>query len=201
MALSADDIQYKLVKGQEISHYTNEVAALRIEIFFDFPYLYQGDLDYEKKYLQVYVNSPRSLLILALANNVIIGASTALPLSDEADYVIEPFLKNGFDPLTVFYFGESVLKKQYRGKGIGKAFFNYREQHAVSFGQYRKTCFCAVNREPTHPLRPQDYKPLDSFWTGLGYNKENKITSQFSWRDIGDDVETKKSMTYWLKDL
>ena len=40
--------------GRQVQPYIQELARLRIEIFRDFPYLYEGDLDYEAQYLQTY---------------------------------------------------------------------------------------------------------------------------------------------------
>ena len=34
--------------GAALEHYVPELARLRIEVFRDFPYLYDGDYDYEK---------------------------------------------------------------------------------------------------------------------------------------------------------
>lgn len=195
-----ENLNFLLLKDKDIHEYRDEIAKLRIEIFHDFPYLYEGDYEYEKKYLKVYEESSRSILVLVMDGNTAIGASTALPLSDENDYIQEPFLKLGLEIENFFYFGESVLKKNYRGLGIGKKFFQHREQHALSFPQYKFTCFCGVNRPENHKSRPKDYIPLDDFWSKLGYHKEPKIISSFSWRDIGDIQETEKPMTYWLKE-
>jgi len=192
-------IQFKILKGAEISPYVNELARLRIEIFKEFPYIYDGDFEYEKKYLKVYEQSPRSLLVLAMLGEQFVGASTALPLSDENDYVKDPFLKNGIPIEKLFYFGESILQKKFRGLGIGKQFFKYREHHALSFSDYDTTCFCSVQRPDDHPQRPSDYLPLDKFWSGLGYEKNENMISSFSWRDIGDKTETEKPMAYWFK--
>lgn len=192
-------LRFLTLKGKEISDYKNEIAKLRIEIFRDFPYLYEGDLEYEEKYLKVYEKSSSSLMVLALDGDTVIGATTALPLSDENDYVKAPFLKLGLDIETIFYFGESVLKKEYRGRGIGKKFFKFREEHAMSFGKYHTTCFCGVNRPENHKDRPTSYLPLDTFWTRLGYEKEPKLIASFSWKDIGEDFESDKNMIYWKK--
>src|SRR5690606_23143734 len=62
-----------------------EVARLRIEVFRDFPYLYDGDLGYEEEYLRTYVQSPRSVIVLARDGDRIVGASTAIPLADESE--------------------------------------------------------------------------------------------------------------------
>ena len=35
----------------------DDLARLRIEVFRDFPYLYEGDLDYERQYLSTFMMS------------------------------------------------------------------------------------------------------------------------------------------------
>jgi len=42
------------LKGKEILPYLSELARLRIEIFKEYPYLYEGDLAYEEQYLHTY---------------------------------------------------------------------------------------------------------------------------------------------------
>lgn len=197
--ISKNSLKFLHLTGAEISKYKTEIADLRIEVFRDFPYLYEGDFAYEEKYLKVYENSPNSLITLVIDGSKAVGATTALPLSHENEYIKEPFSKLGMSLEDIFYFGESVLKKDYRGFGIGKQFFQFREEHMKSFRKYRTTCFCAVNRSETHPLKPKNYAPLDTFWTSLGYRKEPRLISSFSWKDIGDNNETIKPMTYWIK--
>ena len=41
----------KRCSAGEIQAHVDELAALRIRVFRDFPYLYDGDLDYERAYL------------------------------------------------------------------------------------------------------------------------------------------------------
>jgi len=193
-------IEIKSFFGEEIASFIPELAKLRIEVFRDFPYLYEGDLDYEKKYLKIYPESKRSVLVAAFYEGKIIGASTALPLIDEADYVQEPFLKNKMDLNQIYYFAESVLKKEYRGQGVGKLFFQNREKAALKF-HFKKAAFCSVVRDLNHPERPKNYEPLEPFWKKQGFAKKENIISQFSWKDCGDKEETYKEMTYWMKDL
>ncbi len=192
------NIEIKIFYGKEIDHVINELAKLRIEVFFDYPYLYEGDFEYEKKYLEVYLNSKKSVLVAAYDGNKIIGAATALPLLDEADYVIEPFKNAEMNLSEIYYFGESVLKKEYRGLGLGHKFFDGRENAALKFG-YNFTTFCGVVRQSDHPKKPLNYRPLDEFWMKRGYTKQENLKSFFSWKDIGDETETKKPMTYWMR--
>lgn len=175
-----------------------KLAELRIKVFHDFPYLYEGSLDYEKNYLKIYTESLRSVVVAAFDSDKLIGAATALPLSDEADYVQAPFLKAGIATDDIYYFGESVLLKEYRGKGLGHLFFDGREAAALKY-EFKFTAFCAVERPADHPMRPDHYSPLDEFWKKRGYEKRNELKSKFSWTDIGQSIETIKTMTYWMK--
>jgi len=95
--------------GDAVAPHLDAVAALRIAVFRDWPYLYDGDAAYEAKYLATYARSPRSLFVLAFDGGRVVGASTAIPLADETDAFRAPFLERGIEPERVYYFGESVL--------------------------------------------------------------------------------------------
>jgi GNAT superfamily N-acetyltransferase len=181
-------------------HYFSELANLRMKVFRDFPYLYDGTIEYEKKYLEVYGQSQRSVLIVAKADDHVIGVSTAIPLSDETVEAQKPFLQQGFDVREVFYFGESVLDPNYRGQGIGHRFFDLREQAMQDFGGFRFSTFCAVQRDQQHPLRPPTYRPLDQFWQKRGYVQRPDLVAYFSWKEIHEQEESKKPLIYWLKE-
>ncbi|MDX1455705.1 MAG: GNAT family N-acetyltransferase [Gammaproteobacteria bacterium] len=186
--------------GADILPYLDDLARLRITVFRDFPYLYDGDLDYERNYLATYARSPRSLFVLAMDDGNIVGASTGLPLSDaEADFQ-RPFREAGIDINDVFYFGESVLLPDYRGHGIGHRFFDEREKFAKDQG-FSITAFCAVERPADHTARPQDYRPLDEFWQSRGYQRQDDLVTTYRWKDIGDEAESEKNMLFWLRGL
>lgn len=179
-----------------------EIAALRIKVFRDFPYIYDGSVDYEVKYLDRYFKAPNGTFILAIdekAGDKIVGVATALPLAEEDDFIKKPFVENGKKIDEFFYFGESVLLPEYRGQGVGHLFFDAREKVALSFSQTKFTTFCAVQRPADHPLKPANYRPLDDFWHKRGYHKDSQLTSDFEWIDLGETQETAKQMVYWTK--
>ncbi len=192
-------IKIERFSGEALIPYIPELARLRIEVFRDFPYLYDGDLAYEEKYLQTYIQCPESVIVLAFDGDKIIGASTAIPLKYETDEVKKPFIEQGYDPETIFYCGESVLNKNYRGLGIGVRFFEQREAHAADLGGFQHICFCCVERPLDHPRRPADYVPLDKFWNKRGYVKHLELKTTYTWKDLDDATETPKPMTFWLK--
>jgi GNAT superfamily N-acetyltransferase len=192
---------YKTFKGKEIETIFDDLAHLRITVFRDYPYLYEGTIEYEKEYLKIYSNSERSFLFTVYDGEKMVGATTCIPLSDESEEVKKPFQAAGLDINTIFYFGESILLHPYRGLGIGNRFFDEREAHARSFGIYAMTCFCSVSRPDIHPLKPNDYQPHDKFWTKRGYQKNDSLQSQFDWLDINESKSTVKPMIYWTKKI
>jgi hypothetical protein len=186
--------------GSEMTSVFDDLATLRIRVFRDFPYLYEGDFEYEKKYLKRYSGSSRGFLTTLYNGEQMIGAATALPLEDEEDFVKRPFQDQAYRISKIFYFGESVLLPEYRGKGLGHVFFDERERFALSDPQFDRTTFCAVVRPLEHALRPSSYNPLDKFWTKRGYEIKSDLQTEFSWADIGEKNKSLKTMQYWMRE-
>jgi GNAT superfamily N-acetyltransferase len=195
-----DTLKIIRLQGKEIIPYIPNIANLRINIFKDYPYLYEGDLDYEFKYLNTYAQCAESIVILVFDKNNVVGASTAIPLQFETHEVKEPFLQAGMNIHDIFYFGESLLLPKYRGRNIYRQFFQEREQAARSFG-CKIAVFAAVEREVNDPRKPIDYIPLDEVWKHFGYTKHPKLYTYFEWREIGEKSLTPKLLVFWLKTL
>ncbi len=195
------DLVFECRHGEDIATRIEPLAALRIRVFREWPYLYDGDLDYEREYLKTYVNSERSLAFLVFDGDHLVGATTALPLVDEEAAFRAPLEQAGFDPERVFYFGESILLPEYRGRGLGHRFFDERETWAAEQGGFDTTCFCAVQRPADHPARPANYKPLDEFWRSRGYTPRPDIVAHYAWPDVGADEETEKPLMFWTRPL
>ncbi len=187
--------------GAAITPHLPALAKLRITVFRDWPYLYEGDAAYEENYLKIYPASAGAAVVLAFDGDTVVGASTCLPLADETANIQAPFIDHGFDIARVCYFGESVLLTGYRGRGIGVRFFEAREAHARRRGGFTTTAFCAVQRPETHRLRPAGYVPLDAFWTKRGYARQPHLRCKMSWRDINETAESEKTLGFWTKTL
>jgi GNAT superfamily N-acetyltransferase len=185
--------------GAEVEPYLPDLARLRIAVFREWPYLYDGSLDYEHEYLQSYLAS-RAMIAVAFDAERVVGASTALPLTAHKDVYLENLASLGLAAEQIYYFGESVLEARFRGHGIGHRFFDLREEYARQLG-FPWAAFCAVERGAEHPSCPKDYVPHDAFWTKRGFVRSTELVSSFKWRDLGDEVETPKTMLYWLKAL
>jgi len=188
------------IAAGEMASVLPDLARLRIEVFRAFPYLYDGDMAYEEKYLRAYAESPGAIVVGAWDGTRLVGAATGAPMEDHAAEFAKPFADRGFDLAEIFYCGESVLLPQYRGQGAGHAFFDLREARGRELGR-RYSCFCAVIRPADHPARPANYAPLDPFWRKRGYNLVEGLVASFPWRDIGDSEETDKPMQFWMREL
>lgn len=188
-------------KGNEILSFANDFAKLRIAVFKDFPYLYEGTLEYELDYIQTYSSCPDAFVFAVYDGDEMVGATTCVPLKYETENVQQPFLDAGYDINSIFYFGESILLKAYRGQGLGHRFFDEREAFAKTFGNYNIAAFCSVNRPETHALKPQNYVPNDAFWQKRGYEKVPKLVCTMSWQDVDETMETEKQLTFWLRSI
>ncbi len=188
------------LRPADLAAHIEDVARLRITVFRDWPYLYDGDLDYERGYLQPYLTSSKAIVVGAFDGARLVGASTGTPLSDHAEDFAAAFAGTSLALQEIFYCAESVLLPAYRGQGAGHVFFDTRESHARALG-YRRCCFCAVMRAADHPARPQNHAPLDPFWHKRGYMPLEGVTARFSWKDLDAAGETDKTLQFWMRDL
>lgn len=185
--------------GSEARQIADELAKLRIKIFWDFPYLYEGNIEYEKKYLETYFKARHSFILVAKDGDKFIGATSAIWANEEEESFKKPLKDYGLNTDEVFYFGESVLLPEYRGLGLGKIFMEERESFARSLGFIKVLAFCSVERSLAHPLCPPEYRPLNEFWKSRGFSPEPGLSTEFSWQDRNESQETMKKMNYWLK--
>ena len=195
-------IEIKSVSGTQIEHYFDDLARLRITVFREFPYLYDGNVEHEREYLSTYSKTDGSVIVLALDDGKVIGMSTGIPMVSETDEVKAPFLAAGYDINSVFYFGESVLDQTYRGQGIGVRFFEEREAHAAKVpGAFNYCTFCAVERPADHPRRPRDYVPLNQFWNKRGYQHHPELFTSFTWQDLDETSKSPKKLSFWIRKI
>ncbi|WP_421855572.1 GNAT family N-acetyltransferase [Novosphingobium sp.] len=171
---------------------------LRIRVFAAYPYLYDGDAAYEAEYLAEYAAAADAVLVAAFDGARIVGAATAAPMVHQKAEFSAPFAARGLDVERLFYFGESVLLPEYRGHGVGHAFFDHREAQARACGA-SAACFAAVIRPDDHPAKPAGYVPHDTFWTKRGYAVVPGLVTELAWKEHGEEGESLKAMQYWLR--
>jgi GNAT superfamily N-acetyltransferase len=194
-------IKIKSFVGSEAYQFKHDLAKLRIKVFREYPYLYDGTLEYEERYLETFLNAKNSIIAIAFDQQKIVGASTGVPLEFEPKEVQEPWIENNHDLNKIFYFSESVLLENYRGMGIGVKFFEAREAWAKSLGMFNTLTFCGVVREEDHPGKPSNYEPLNKFWEKRGFTKLHNYVCQMAWKEIDETKESPKTLQFWHKEI
>ncbi len=191
----------KVLQGEAMVPFLSELAELRIRVFREWPYLYDGDLENEHDYLKAFARSPSSTMVVALANvdgaERVIGVSTAMALADESRSIRMPFEKAKLKVREWFYLAESVLLPDFRGHGLGHAFFDQREAagRALGFSQF---VFCAVERAADDARRPNDARNLEPFWRKRGYAPIN-LRCQLRWKEVNATAPTDHELAFWSK--
>ncbi|KFG89342.1 GNAT family acetyltransferase [Sphingobium herbicidovorans NBRC 16415] len=198
MADLADSLVVERVGRDDLS--LRALATLRMTVFRSWPYLYEGSLDYEAAYLDEFLTAEDAVVVVARVGDIPVGMATASPMATQSHVIKAPFLAAGAAIDTLFYFGESVLLPQFRGRRIGHRFFDEREAAARAAGANCAT-FCAVVRQDDDPRRPDGARDLQGFWRNRGYSLAPGYDTQLSWKEVGAAQESEHLMRFWMKRL
>ena len=190
-------MRVEILRASELSGKLADLARLRIEVFAEWPYLYAGTLEYEEQYLADFARASSSVLVIVEDAGRIVGASSAMALVDEAPAIQLPFVERNLPVNEWFYLAESVLKREYRGRGLGHRFFEVREALGREQG-FANFAFCSVVRAPEDTRRPRGHFDLDPFWRRRGY-RPTELFAELAWREHGEAAESRKSLRFWVK--
>ena len=65
----SNDLIFKTYRGEEISQIIEPLAQLRMKVFYEYPYLYDGNLDSELRYLGRYLKIKDSFVLMVFDGN------------------------------------------------------------------------------------------------------------------------------------
>lgn len=193
-------LTFQVLDGAGIDAALDDLANLRIKVFAEWPYIYDGDLDYERRYMATYKDNPDAVIVAAIDGGRVVGCGSGSPMEAHQEGFREAFAGTGYDMADIYYCAESVLLPEYRGQGAGHAFFDGREGKARSLGR-KYSAFCSVLRPDDHPLRPAGYRPLYDFWRARGYAPLDGVIAHFDWKDRGQETSSQKPLQFWIKTL
>lgn len=195
------DIHVRSFTGSGIKPYLHSIAKLRMEVFREYPYFEETDLDQETQYLRKLCSSKESIGVLIFDNNTLVGVSLGYPLTIEEPSLLLPFKECNLDIESYFFFGDSALLSNYRGRGIGHHFFDARETHVVHQKKFKHICFCVPDCPETDSRKPKDSISLLDFWRKRGYIQHPEMKCYLSWKAIDEEHPTEKKMNFWFKEL
>ncbi|MBT1070618.1 GNAT family N-acetyltransferase [Pelotalea chapellei] len=196
----AKTITEQLLTGPATTDVLDDLATLRLDIFREYPYLYQGRRKDELNYLATYAKAPDACVILAYDGSAIIGAATGMPLIHEDAQVLDAFAGTTAPLEEMYYVGELLFRAAYRNGGLGQKLLARLESHIRSLGCYRTLTSATIERPDDHPLRPSGYIPLTRFLSRTGFVRLPGVTTHFTWLEI-DGVKRDHSMQFWSKKL
>lgn len=192
-------ITEKLLAGTAVVDVLEILATLRLEIFPEYPYLYQGERKEELKYLSTYAEAPDACVILAYDGAAVIGAATGMPLVHEDIRMLDAFAGTKLPLEGIYYVGELLFRPAYRRCGLGQRSLARLENFICSLDRYRMLACATVVRPDDHPLRPFDYIPISSFLARTGFVQLPGVTTDFVWRE-NDGINRDHPMQFWIKD-
>lgn len=136
------------------------------------------------------------LLILQDAQGII-GVCTGMPLNCEDNEFQSAFVGENNDE--IYYIGEVMLRAGSRGKKLGSGLPS-TALGLIDSKKFKKISFCTVDRGLNHPQRPRNYCSPDYLWRKHGFEKSVNLLAYFSWKDIGQNMETQNPMNIWFKE-
>jgi len=195
----AAEVQLKVLHGQEIAPYVQEITELCLVGYREYPYLYEGTVAKYGPFIQNYADSPNGIVCLAFDGDRPIGVATGIPMAEMREGYQATLKHTDMDLSSLFYLGELIVDKKYRKRGFASRMCFELERCAKETGRYSKMCFCTIQEPENHPLRPVDYKTVRDRWGGFVKHEEMHFLGH--WLCIGETEESDHPMVYWIKDL
>jgi GNAT superfamily N-acetyltransferase len=193
-------ITERLLTGSAVAAQLEALAALRLDIFEEFPYLYRGRREDELAYLAGYAEKPGACVILAEHAGAVIGAATGMPLVQEEALLRAPFAASPYPLEESYYVGELLFRPAYRNGGLGQRFLVGMEGQVRALGGFRRLVCATVERPADHPRRPVDFIPIERFLARTGFVGLPGVITHFTWLEV-DGVRRDHVMQFWMKDL
>lgn len=190
----------QLLTGPKIAGALDALATLRLAIFREYPYLYQGRREDELDYLGRYAVAEDACVLLASDGAAVIGAVTGMPLIHEDAELRAAVAGTGLPLDSLYYVGELLLLPAYRKAGRGQRLLAQLERYVCSLGRYRTLTCATVERPAGHPLRPPDFIPITRFLARTGFVRLPGATASFAWCET-DGIKREHGMQFWIKEL
>ena len=94
-------VRFETLVGARLTESLDQLSALRLAVFREWPYLYVGNAESESDYLKTFATAPDAIVVSAYDGSRIIGAATAAPLAGHSQEFVPLFEAHGFNPATI----------------------------------------------------------------------------------------------------
>lgn len=192
-------MQIEILVGKEVTKHIDDFAALRLSFFREYPYFYEADEPYEKRYLSNYASSKHSLFAVAKQDGKIVGVLTGGPLNEALPEIQQPFLDKKKPLESIFYLGELVLEKGH--ERVQSQMYELFEQQIRKEGRYQQIALYEVTRPKREHEAPQDYVSTEEFWKKMGFAQHPEIALHIEWKEIHSAHKIPHTLIAWIKEL
>jgi hypothetical protein len=199
---SSEGITLKAFTGPEAFYYWQELVPLVVEVYKEYPYLYDCKMEadwmlYFKQ--RTFLHSSLSNVLIIFDNEKVIGFSYSIPLNEEVEIIQHDFLKNNAITRNYLYIGDTLISPYYQGKGLIKKIIASHEEHAQKI-VCSSLVLVAIDRPENYCSKPSDYRSLDSLWDYLGFQK-NGMKVYESWLQVDTKKVEDNVQSIWIKKL
>lgn len=185
-----NNLRIESLSGAESKKYFEDFARLRIEIFREYPYLYEGTVENERNYIENYLSNPQSRIFVLFDGDKICGMLTTVPMSGEYQDIIASFEKTGLKSSESFYLGDMILQKEYRNRKLFPIFFNAALEHAKCKGFKTLSLMCIVCKDADWG-RPAEFRDVVRLCEKIGFTKIDGGVIELKWASLAKGGEQK----------
>ncbi len=199
--IAEENMSIKTFRGESIGPFLEDITDLCLTIYKEYPYCYEGTKEEYFPFIEYYAQSDHGIACLLFDSNRPVGVAIGMPMSEMREKYKAPFTDaRSYENFNeIFYLGEFLLLKDYRGRGWGKKIYLEFEYAVDETENFKKMCFCKIDESNQTNLKPENYKPLDKFWKKKGFNKCDDITVIVNWKNVGELDDSPHKLVYWLK--
>lgn len=194
------ELNLKTFTGSAIKPYLHSIARLSKEVFKEYPYLCDVNLDEEARHLAKYTLCEEAIACLLFDGTEVVGAATGMPLCSDIAEIQKPLTDLMLDTKQYYHFTEALLLKPYRRRGAGHHFYDIREEHARKLG-FSYALLYVKDIEESYEERPKDFFPLDDFWRKRGFVHHSELKVMRRWKNISEREESDHLCSFWIKKL
>ena len=191
-------LRIESLSGSAATAKLGEWARLRIEIFSEYPYLYEGATKGEQAYLSTYLRTPRARILGLFEGAHVGGMATMAPLDACEDFAEDVVKATGLAPKTCLYVGDIIFEPRYRGRGLFNVCFNAAEDWGRAHG-FSHIVAAAIRTSPTDAGRPQDYRPIAGLFARVGLEKLSGVSMTATYPSTLSHRPEPHVLEYWHK--
>ena len=191
-------LELRALEGPVAARWLDDIVRIRVELYREFPYLYDGDAAREALCLRTYLECGEAVFLAAFDGDRMAGFSSSIPLAMEDEALTEPFRRAGLDPADYLYIGEMLVEAPWRSWKLLWEHKKYHEARARAL-HLKYVAMVTVDRAENHPLRPRRYKPLEHIIHYCGYEKIRDLSVSMRWPRADSGSERANRLSVWRR--